>query len=288
MKEGFPAGHFYSTIPCEKDVEYGIKSKNGEINKKELPGIKLNLENQLKFMKDISDEYKKVNIEFPINKTADYLYYFENTAYSYSDALVLSAMINHLRPKKIIEIGSGHSSCATLDTIRCIKKIDKQYNCECTFIEPYPALLNNLLKNNLLANNLSYNIIDKCLQEVDLNTFKQLEKNDILFVDSTHVSKTGSDVNYIIHQILPHLNPGVFIHFHDIFWPFEYPEGWIINNGWYWNELYMLRSFLQYNINFQIASFSTYLWHHSHSQMSKYFPLGIRNPGGAIWLQKLF
>src|SRR3989338_1947655 len=226
MKEGFAAGHFYSTIPCEKDVEYGIKSKNGEINKRELPGIKLNLDNQLKLMKEISDEYKKVNIQFPINKTSEYLYYFENTAYSYSDALVLSAMINYLRPKKMIEIG--------------------------------------------------------------LDIFKQLEKGDILFVDSTHVSKTGSDVNYIIHQILPHLNPGVFIHFHDIFWPFEYPEGWIVDNGWYWNEAYMLRSFLQYNINFQVASFSTYLWHHSHTQMSKYFPLGVHNPGGAIWLQKLF
>lgn len=75
-----------------------------------------------------------------------------------------------------------------------------------------------------------------------------------MFVDSTHVSKTGSDVNYLFFEIIPRLNPGVIIHLHDIFYPFEYPHKWL-KQGMVWNELFLLRSFLQYNDNYEILYF---------------------------------
>jgi hypothetical protein len=80
-----------------------------------------------------------------------------------------------------------------------------------------------------------------------------LNENDILFIDSTHVSKFNSDVNCIIHNILPALSKGVYIHFHDVMYPFEYPKNWLIE-GRAWNEQYILRAFLEFNTNFKLRS----------------------------------
>src|SRR5690606_3240197 len=121
-------------------------------------------------------------------------------------------------------------------------------------------------------------------QDIDLELFKNLEAGDILFVDSTHIVKTGSDVNYILFSILPILQKGVFIHFHDIFFPFEYPKKWVYG-GHNWNETYFLRAFLMYNDHFKIRLFS----HHMHTFYPETFnemPLAYKNIGGNIWLEK--
>jgi hypothetical protein len=177
--------------------------------------------------------------------------------------------------KKIIEVGSGYSSCVMLDTLDRMK-----HQCDCYFIEPFPASLKKLTAGRKI------NIIEKKLQDVDMEIFKSLEENDIVFIDSSHVSKTGSDVNYIIHNILPAISKGVHIHFHDMFWPFEYPESWL-KNGFNWNENYILRAFLQYNDSFEISCFLTYLWHHQYKQMATLLPDGVKNIGGALWIKKV-
>ena len=114
--------------------------------------------------------------------------------------------------------------------------------------------------------------------------FDELAENDILFIDSTHVSKTGSDVNYILFEILPRLKPGVFIHFHDVFYPFEYPREWVFG-GFNWNENYLLHAFLMYNETFEIKIFADYL-HVHHKEIFKEMPLCYKNTGGNLWLQK--
>ena len=123
------------------------------------------------------------------------------------------------------------------------------------------------------------------MQEVDSQVFAELQTNDILFIDSSHVAKIDSDVNHIFFRILPLLNRGVYIHFHDIFYPFEYPLDWVYE-GRAWNETYLLRAFLQYNQQFEIQLFNTFIdWFHKE----KYFhdmPLVEKNTGGGIWLRK--
>jgi hypothetical protein len=130
-----------------------------------------------------------------------------------------------------------------------------------------------------------HKVIEKKSQEVDLEVFKQLEKGDVLFIDSTHVAKTGSDVNFILFSILPVLKKGVLIHFHDIFFPFEYPKKWVYR-GNNWNETYFLRAFLMYNTNFKIKLFSHYM-HRFHQDTFKEMPLSYKNPGGNIWIEKV-
>jgi hypothetical protein len=117
--------------------------------------------------------------------------------------------------------------------------------------------------------------------------FDQLNENDILFIDSTHVSKTNSDVNKILFEILPRLKRGVLIHFHDIFYPFEYPKEWVLQwNGFGWNEDYILKAFLMYNNQFKIVMFNTFLEHFHKEWFKENMPLCLENEGGSIWLQK--
>jgi hypothetical protein len=123
------------------------------------------------------------------------------------------------------------------------------------------------------------------LQEVDIGEFEALEANDILFVDSTHVSKVNSDVNRIFFEILPRLHAGVHIHFHDIIYPFEYPREWIYE-GRAWNEAYLLRTFLQYNHAFRIVLMNTFMERYHASFFRERMPLCLKNVGGSIWLRK--
>lgn len=149
------------------------------------------------------------------------------------------------------------------------------------FVEPYPKRLNSLLKT---ADKKQTNIVELFVQNVDLELFRTLKKGDVLFVDSSHVVKTGSDLHHILFNILPILNSGVYIHFHDVFYPFEYPKKWVFN-GFNWNEDYFLRAFLMYNKDFEVVLFSDYL-HKFHKNVFESMPLTYNNTGGNLWIKK--
>ena len=270
-----PNGHFYSPIPSLDEIRereaciFGSPALS-------VPGVDLRQEDQLNLLGIFAEFY--TSLPFTEDPQSGFRYFYDNQAYCYSDAIFLHCMIRHAQPKRIVEVGSGYSSCVSLDTNEHFfgNSID------CTFIEPYPKLLRSLIKP---ADASRIQIIDKKLQDVDLSVFQRLEPNDILFIDSTHVSKTGSDVNRIFFDVLPALAGGVYIHFHDVFYPFEYPKEWIYE-GRAWNEDYMLRAFLQYNSAFEIVCFNTFLEHFFSGFFADKMPLCLRNPGGSIWLRK--
>jgi predicted O-methyltransferase YrrM len=186
-------------------------------------------------------------------------------------------MLRHLKPERVIEIGSGFSSALMLD----VNEHFLENKTELTFVEPFPKRLNSLLTE---LDAKQTNIVEALVQEVDLNIFKRLEKDDILFIDSSHIVKTGSDLHHIFFNILPIINSGVYIHFHDVFYPFEYPKTWVLN-GFNWNEDYFLRAFLMYNSDFEIVLFSDYL-HKFHKTAFKSMPMSYNNTGGNLWLVK--
>jgi predicted O-methyltransferase YrrM len=270
-----PPGHFYSPIPSLEEIKnnestiFGCASRN-------IPGLELHESDQLKLLTDLIVFYQEM--PFQPHKASNLRYYFENQTYSYSDAIILYCMIRHLKPKRIIEVGSGFSSCITLDT----NELFFGSSIITTFIEPYPELLLSLIKEN---ERNDIRIIPSRLQEVDLSEFEALRANDILFIDSTHVSKTNSDVNRIFFEILPSLSPGVHVHFHDILFPFEYPKDWVYE-GRAWNEAYLLRSFLQYNNTFRIMLMNTFMERYYRSFFQDRMPLCLKNAGASIWIRK--
>jgi hypothetical protein len=151
-----------------------------------------------------------------------------------------------------------------------------------TFIDPDTSTLDALLRP---GDRERATIVRAKLQDVPLTTFDSLEANDILFIDSTHVSKTGSDVNRIVFDILPRLAPGVHVHFHDVFYPFEYPKEWVYE-GRAWNEDYILRAFLEFNDAFEIVLFGTWLARFHRELLGELMPLTLENPGGSLWLTR--
>lgn len=269
-------GHFYSPIPCIDEVAKDEARIFGRFSK-DFPGVELNEADQLRLLHDFVPFYREM--PFQAYKTEGLRYYFENPAYSYSDGVFLHCMIRHLKPKRVIEVGSGYSSCVTLDT----NELFLNNSIATTFIEPYPELLLSLIREE---DKPRMRIVQSRLQDVDLKEFEALEANDILFIDSTHVSRVFSDVNCVFFEILPRLASGVHIHFHDIFYPFEYPKDWHYQ-GRAWTELYMLRAFLQYNHAFRVVLMNTFMEHFHEPFFKQEMPLCLRNRGGSIWIRKV-
>ena len=270
-----PPGHFHSPIPSADE----IRQREERIFNvpDEIPAIDLNTDEQLRTLAAFAEYYKE--LPFRAEKTRGLRYWFKNPMYSYSDGICLYSMMRHLRPKRIIEVGAGYSSCAMLDT----NELFFDNSISLTIIEPHPQAFLSLLKR---GDAKRIELLTSQLQDVGLNEFSRLSANDILFVDSSHVSKVGSDVNYLIFEILPLLQRGVYVHFHDIFYPFEYPKHWICDLGIAWTEAYLLRSFLQYNTSFRIAFFNTYLEDLFEKEVREAMPLCFNNKGGSIWLRK--
>ncbi len=247
QKGPYPPGHFYSPIFIPENIENNLTINFLNVNT-EILGINLNNEKQKKLLFDLKKYYECPN--FPNKRIKNFTYWHENQYFGYSDSITLSCMMQHFKPKRIIEVGSGFSSAVMMD----VNKIAFDSNLDITFIEPFPEerLYNIFAKNN------DYKLIKDFVQNIPLELFKQLQVNDILFIDSSHVGKFGSDVLHLLFNILPILNKGVIIHFHDVFYPFEYPYTWL-KQGRFWNESYFLRAFLMYNPNFEILFYSSYL-----------------------------
>lgn len=227
-QKGFPPGHFYSPIVNLGEVE---NYSENLFNQKEfnLP-IELKQEEQMTLLKQMLPLYAE--LPFTEKKSDGNYYYYENDTYSYSDAIFLYLVIRHFSPKRIIEVGSGFSTSVMFD----VNNHFFSSNIDISLVEPFPYHLKQAFGEDLKH----ISCIPSKAQDTDTTFYNKLNENDILFIDSTHVSKTGSDVNHLIFTILPSLNKGVLIHIHDIFYPFEYPEAWVKDSnfhkgGFGWN-----------------------------------------------------
>jgi hypothetical protein len=270
-----PPGHFYSPIPALDDIRGKEDLLFGNMERS-IRGIDMHEAEQLVLLDNLKPFYKE--LPFGATKTSALRYFFDNPAYSYSDAIFLYSMIRHAQPARIIEIGCGYSSCLMLDT----NDLFFNRSIEMTFIDPNPEVLLSLLQSD---DEERVCIIPTRIQDIEVEMFESLQSGDILFIDSTHVSKVFSDVNRLFFEILPCLARGVFIHLHDIFYPFEYPKEWIYE-GRAWTEAYLLRAFLQYNNCFRVILMNTFLEHYHREFFEESMPLCLKNPGGSIWIRK--
>lgn len=271
-----PPGHFYSPFPSIREIRRNEAKIFDDVSE-ELPGINLNTQKQLDLLNDFIKYYQE--LPFKDEPSAGLRFYYQNGSYGYSDSIFLYSMIRHVKPKRIIEVGSGFSSCVILDT----NDVFFGGTIQTSFIEPFPELLLSLIKKE---DKERVSLHQSNLQNIPLDSFKSLGENDILFVDSTHVSKINSDVNYLMFKILPSLESGVYVHFHDIFYPFEYPREWVYQ-GKAWNEAYLLRAFLQFNDSFEIIFFNTFLEHFYPDLFKKHMPLCLKNLGSSLWIRKM-
>jgi len=269
----FPAGHYYSPIPSKADVLAYVNSRRPP--GRELLGLRLNEKGQNELLNEFTHFYK--DLPFSEKQNPEHRYYYDNLFFNYSDAIFLYCFLRKHLPKRIVEVGSGFSSAVMLDTIdSCFSQKP-----EITFIEPYPERLASLLRE---GDRSRVALIDRKVQEVSSDVFLSLQSGDFLFIDSSHVMKCGSDLQLLMFEILPRLQPGVFVHFHDVFYPFEYPSEWLLK-GRYWNENYVLRAFLSWNTEWQIRFFNSYVQLMFGDLIKAKMPLCAKDTGSSLYIQ---
>lgn len=234
-------GHYYSPLP---DPETAVRAAGRDVAAGPVD-VELNEARQLALLESLVPMYGDVG--FPAAATDGWHFYHENTQFPYADAILLNLLLRTWRPKRIVEVGSGYSTAAMIDTVE--RFLDDPIAITC--IEPNADRLRDLV--DVLPPYVT--LIERAVQDTPLDTFDRLSAGDVLFIDSTHVAKTGSDVVYELFDVLPRLAPGVHVHFHDICWPFEYPVGWV-RQGRSWNEAYLLHAYLAYSTVFEVSLFN--------------------------------
>jgi hypothetical protein len=267
-------GHYGSPLPSGREIKEQSARFFGSTGSAD--GISSGIEKQLELL----DEFSAYHDDFAPNENAapGKLYYYRNDMYGFADGLILYCFLRHFNPGKIVEVGSGHSSALMLD---CGKSFlpDTHF----TFIDPYSTTIGDVLKANAGSGN--YRLVREPVQDVDLSVYSELGENDILFIDSSHVVRIGSDLSTILYSILPSLKRGVIVHFHDIYYPFEYHQA-MLDEGRAWNEIYFVRAFLQFNSAFEILFFNSLLERKYIDEVRAKLPNYFRSGGNSLWLRK--
>jgi hypothetical protein len=282
LKHGFlPVPiHFYQPIPDIKEME----KRNIWDKISNLSGINLEPEKCIAFIKQLASEYAH-ECKWPNEQPLDpKQFHLNNDAFGYGCAAPLHCLIRNNKPKRIIEIGSGYSSKIIAAAINLNAR--QNHETHYTIIDPYSCLKQENFPKNT-------NIIRQPVELLGLNIFESLEENDILFIDSSHVCKMGSDCNFEILEILPILNKGVYIHFHDIPLPFEYPKIYATNPNFrvFWTESYLLQAFLICNNDFQIIIPMSFLQKYHLEDLKNSFPHSSENNlgwiSGSFWIKRI-
>lgn len=244
--------HYYEPIPDFRAITLEQITR-----RREFLGIDFNWDNQLALLNDLIAYHDELSaLEFN----------FDNGYFSGFDAAVYYSLIRHLKPQRIIEIGGGYSTQLAAKALRANGRG------KLTCIEPYPERLNG-----------DIDLIQKRVEEIDVDFFSCLQSHDILFIDSSHSVKFGSDVCYEFLQLLPRLTPGVWIHVHDIFFPHDYPAEWLIERRMALNEQYLLEAFLSFNEKFQATLANYWLCLDHADEAARLWP----NSGASFWMKRL-
>jgi len=237
------------------------KLKTDLKKKRNLPGVNLNTENQLNILKKF--EYKQELIDLNLDsKNSNINFNIDNNFFERGDAEIYYQIIRFFKPKKIVEIGSGQSTLISLEAIKK-NKLENNSSTKLICIEPY--------ENNWLEN-LGIEVMRKKIEDVDLDLCKNLEANDILFIDSSHIIRPQGDILKEFLEILPILKPGVIIHIHDIYTPRNYPERWLKKENRFYNEQYLLEAMLDNSKRYSVLLALNFLKNDHYDELKKYCP----------------
>jgi Methyltransferase domain len=256
--------HFYEPIPDTQSLPETLWSQPSE-----LVGIDRNDSIQLELLRShftkLRDEYNNLPVEPPPG---------QKRPFRGVDALVAYCMIRHFQPELIAEVGSGWSSLVLGQAAA------KNKNSALICIDPFPG---DVLRKGFPG---LRSLIGKKIQDIDLEFFSQLGSGDVLFIDSSHTVKIGGDVNYLFLEVLPRLRPGVIVHVHDIFLPFEYRRDWVLDEFRFWTEQYILQAFLTFNSDFEVLLANSYLNHYHQQELKAAFPGLSSWAGGSFWMRR--
>ena len=255
--------HFYWPVPDLYELE-----KNEWITFAQPPGCDFRLGDQVNLAREFARRYMS-EFRFDSIPTVD-SYHYGNGYFESCDAEVAYCMVRHWKPLRIIEIGSGYSTRIVAAALQANLEQDGVAG-ELITVDPNPE---RLPKNGL---GKFVQVITEPVQRLDSKLFSQLQSDDILFIDSSHVVSVGSDVVREYLQILPSLNPGVLAHVHDIFLPCDYPRELVLENFWFWSEQYPPQAFLSFNREFEVPWAASAMQEYNSNTLEICFPEWAHN-----------
>jgi predicted O-methyltransferase YrrM len=264
-----PPGHFYSPLPSAQSIEELARVPEC-FDTTVCPGVDLRVERQLALLAELAPLASGLDISD--RPTPTRRFYADNGSFSPGDAVLLAALVQWARPRQIVEVGAGFSTALMLDVIE--QRLPGQVALEA--IDPEPARVKALLRP---GDETRLVLREGLVQNLPATYFTRLRANDILFIDSSHVMKLGSDVTFLLNEIVPHLSPGVLVHVHDIAWPFEYPVDHY-RHGWAWNEAHALRLLLTYSSRYEVLLFADYLVRAERAEVRRILPEFLRQRPG--------
>jgi predicted O-methyltransferase YrrM len=268
--------HYYFPVPVLSELDESIWT-----NETEMVGIDMNLDDQERLMDDLAKEnYFREYLALNADPLSPPGVYSRKVGYGGIDGAMLYSMIRSRKPRRIIEVGSGSS---TLLAIIAAQKNQEggAPPCHITSIEPYPA---PYLRDALAG---SGEILERRIETVSLDRFAELDKNDILFIDSSHTVRIGGDVIFEINEILPRLRKGVVVHVHDISFPLNYPRKLVVELQAFWAEQYILQAFLAFNLKYRVLWCFSFVQAKRRDLLRKHFPdylLGTQHMG-PFWME---
>jgi predicted O-methyltransferase YrrM len=276
-----PLGHFYSPVPDTRELAVEPRRSQVWPARPRVPaGIDWRAAEQERLCGDVFGAQER--LEFRAEPSDDPTEYFtQNDQFPALDGWLLEAMLRWLRPRRMIEVGCGFSSLVSARVNREQLGGAMEFTC----IEPYP-------RDFLIAGveGISDVVVDK-IQDAPLALFDRLGAGDVLFIDTSHTVKTGNDVTWLFHEVVPRLAPGVVVHVHDIFLPCDYPQKWVFE-GWGWNEQYLLQSFLAFNSAFEILVGAQWMLQRSLPALLAGFPgmaerRHAERSGVSFWMRRV-
>ena len=238
-----------------------------------LPGIDLRIDTQLALLDQLRYGDELLALAEPSGHLAPT---YDNLAFGPGDAEVLYSMIRHLRPRSVIEVGSGHSTRFADAAMRqnAADGAGGRHVC----IEPY--------ESEWLAE-LGVELIRRPVEELARSEFEKLQGGDILFIDSSHVVRPQGDVLFLVHEVLPSLPSGVFIHIHDVFTPRDYPLDWLARR-WLWTEQYVVEALLSDSTRYEVTLAVNHLFHDHRESLNRACPVLERRadkPPSSFWIR---
>jgi predicted O-methyltransferase YrrM len=265
--------HYYEPLFNPRRLRHSLRDDRW------LPGVDLNIEEQLQILE--SFDYRAELLSFPIKKSDPLEFAYDGGPFMSGDSEYLYCMIRKFKPRKIVEVGSGHSTLMIRHALTENGREDAQYSCDHVCIEPYEAHW---------LDSLGIRVIRERVECVGDRVFSDLEATDILFIDTSHILRPQGDVLFLFQEILPTLKPGVLVHIHDIFTPKDYLDDWIRDKTLFWNEQYLLESFLCLNPGYRVVGAVNFLKHHYPNEVRTKLPIldgqFDRREPGSFWIQK--
>jgi hypothetical protein len=263
-----PPGHYHSPVPALDEVPEELFTAREH----DIPGIDLRVPAQLALAATLAPY--AAEIPFRRETVEGLRYRLSNPFFYESDGLIYYSLLRYWKPQRIVEVGSGFSTALALDTADLYEDVSPLI----TAIDPNPGRLRSLVRP---GDRLE--IVEERVQTVDASVFEQLEAGDILFIDSSHVTKIGSDVNRLFLEIVPRLPTGVRVHVHDIFYP-EYPRQFV-HGGMHWNEAYLVRALLTGSNTLRMIWWNAYLQAAHHEEVAKLLPGWGQPACSSLWIE---